>query len=83
MNSTTAGDFADPQQYKCFQISSPELDRDLFGYAERGSQTEQNLSRFSAPVKRRCILELAPPASPEARQLRITKLVTEDWIQPE
>lgn len=75
-----AGEFADPQQYKCFQISSPDLYRDLFGYAERGSETEKGLSSFSAPVKRRCILELAPPSAPDARQLRITELVTEDWV---
>ncbi|MGK0184680.1 MAG: hypothetical protein ACI9R3_000454 [Verrucomicrobiales bacterium] len=75
-----AGEFADPKLYKCFQISSPELYRDLFGYAERGSETEKNLSNFSALVKRRCVLELAPPASPDARQLHITGLVTQDWV---
>ena len=77
-----AGPFSDPQKYKCFQISSPELYRDLFGYAERGSVTEKRLSAFSAPVKQRCILRLATPASPDARQLEIIDLVAQGWVLP-
>ncbi|MDA0812858.1 MAG: hypothetical protein O3C21_10780 [Verrucomicrobia bacterium] len=77
-----SGEFSDPHKYKCFQISSPELYRDLFGYAERGSATEQELSAFSAPVKQRCILQLATPASPDALQIKIMELVTQDWVLP-
>jgi hypothetical protein len=33
-------------------------------------------------VKQRCILRLATPASPDARQIKITELVTQDWVLP-
>lgn len=75
-----SGEFADPATFKCYQISSPELEMVLFGYAVRGSDVERQLQTFSAPVQRRCILELLPPAAPTSRQVVITRLIAGDWV---
>jgi hypothetical protein len=76
--------FADPAEWTCFQLTSPDLPHRVFGYARAGSEMEGKLREvvLSAPQFRQHVtLEIAGQEGLKGERLfEITKLVAVGWV---
>jgi hypothetical protein len=79
------GRFADEQAWKCYSLTSPELETSLFAYAKLGSpQAEAMDMIFSQDEKRqRVTLEIRRVEPRNSRQFEISQVLAEGWVLTE
>jgi hypothetical protein len=71
--------FSDESRWRSFKLESPDGEHLLYGYAERGSELAERLSR-SLEITSRLLVEIRFPGDPSARsQVFISRLVNTGW----
>ncbi len=73
--------FKDELKWRSYRLDSPDGEQSLFGYVERGSDTDVRLDPRDAVNGKPMLLTLKfPPDAPSDNQVLIDRIVAEDWL---
>lgn len=77
--------FADESRWVCYQLHSPDIDHNIYGYAKRGSELEAQLTDYVAKARRpgvRTFLRIsARDDSFEQHQFAIDRVIALGWVK--
>jgi hypothetical protein len=75
--------FKDEIEWRSYRLDSPDGAESLFGYAERGSDTDVRIDpRDAQDGKRMLVMLKFPPDAPGDNQVLIDRVVAEGWLDP-
>lgn len=76
------GTFSDDAHWNSYAISSPDIQRTLYGYAERDSPQDLALAEIVATEDTipRAVLEIGAASTAGKHQFFITQVIAEDWV---
>jgi len=76
--------FKDDLQWVCYRLESPDGDKSLFGYAERGAELAARIHPMDGSERRDLLLKLKfPPDAKSDNQVIIDGVTGEGWIDLE
>jgi hypothetical protein len=72
--------FKDELEWRSYRLDSPDGEDSLFGYANRGSDTDVRFDPRGAEGKRMLVMLKVPPDAPAENQVLIDRIVAEGWV---